>query len=62
LSVALLLGVTGNASAQALKDVQTPTTPSSLKAQGQLLRRRPQGRAEPEGELGNLGPGGHIVV
>src|SRR6185436_9756957 len=61
LSVALLLGATCNAYAQALNDVRTPTTPLFLKAQGSFFvggRKVEQTKSE----LGNLGPGGHIVV
>ena len=61
LSVALLLGVTGNACAQAFKDVQPSSAPLILKAQGSFFvggRKVEQS----QGELGNLGPGGHIVV
>src|SRR4029079_11930013 len=61
LSVALLLGVTGNVCAQAFKDVQPSSAPLILKAQGSFFvggRKVEQS----QGELGNLGPGGHIVV
>jgi pimeloyl-ACP methyl ester carboxylesterase len=61
MSVALVLGVAGHVGAQALEDVQTASSPLILKAQGSFFvggRKVEQSR----GELGNLGPGGHIVV
>lgn len=61
MTAALLLGVAGNVCAQALNDVQTPSTPLILKAQGSFFvgGRKVE---QTQGELGNLGPGGHIVV
>jgi pimeloyl-ACP methyl ester carboxylesterase len=58
---AAILGASGGATAQALKDVQTPDTPLVLKAQGSFFvggEKVEQAQAE----LGNLGPGGHITV
>ena len=56
-----VLGAAGTATAQALKDVQTPDTPLVLKAQGSFFvggDKAEQTRVE----LGDLGPGGHITV
>ena len=47
--------------AQALKDVQTPDTPLVLKAQGSFFVGG-ESVEQTQGELGNLGPGGHISV
>lgn len=60
-SFAAILGAAGNSSAQALKDVQTAQAPLVLKSQGSFFVG---GRkvAQTEGELGNLGPGGHITI
>lgn len=58
---ALSLAVAGNACAQALNDVQTPSTPLILKAQGSFFVGG-QKVEQTKGELGNLGPGGQIVV
>ena len=46
---------------QALKDVQTPPTPLVLKAQGSFFVGG-ETVAQTQGELGDLGPGGHITV
>ena len=48
-------------SRQALKDVQTPQTPLVLKAQGSFFVGGEKGE-QTQGELGDLGPGGHITV
>jgi len=59
--VAAVLGVAGNARAQALKDVQTSRSPLVLKAQGSFFVGG-EIVEQAQGELGNLGPGGHIAV
>jgi hypothetical protein len=61
---AALVGVLGTASsvtAQALKDLQVPDTPLVLKAQGSSFVGGEMAE-QTQGELGNLGPGGHITV
>ena len=61
---ATLAGVLGTAigvEAQALKDVQTPDTPLVLKAQGSFFVGGEKVE-QTRGELGDLGPGGHITV
>lgn len=60
-TVAFLLAAVGDVCAQALDDVQTSGTPLVLKAQGSFFvgGRKVE---QTQGELGNLGPGGHIVV
>jgi pimeloyl-ACP methyl ester carboxylesterase len=61
---AALAGWFGTASdvmAQALKDVQTADTPLVLKAQGSFFVGGEKAE-QTQGELGNLGPGGHIAV
>jgi pimeloyl-ACP methyl ester carboxylesterase len=58
------LGVGGTADrvmAQALKDVQTSDTPLILKAQGSFFVGGEKVE-QTQGELGDLGPGGHITV
>ena len=47
--------------AQALKDLQTPDTPLVLKAQGSFFVGGEKVE-QTQGELGDLGPGGHIAV
>src|SRR4051812_23310334 len=47
--------------AQALKDVQRPDTPLVLKAQGSFFVGG-ESVEQAQGELGNLGPGGHIAI
>ena len=49
------------ATAQALKDVQTPDTPLVLKAQGSFFVGGEKAE-QTQVELGDLGPGGHIAV
>ena len=49
------------AGAQALKDVKTPDTPLVLKAQGSFFVGGEKVE-QTQGELGDLGPGGHITV
>ena len=56
-----VLGTTVNVEAQALKDVQTPDTPLVLKAQGSFFVGGEKVE-QTQGELGDLGPGGHITV
>jgi pimeloyl-ACP methyl ester carboxylesterase len=56
-----VLGVVGSVAAQALKDVQVPDTPLVLKAQGSFFVGGEKAE-QTQGELGNLGPGGHIAV
>jgi len=59
--VAAVLGTIGDVMAQALEDVQTPDTPLVLKAQGSFFVGGEKAE-QTRGELGNLGPGGHITV
>ena len=49
------------AAAQALADLQTPDTPLVLKAQGSFFVGG-ETVAQTQGQLGNLGPGGHITI
>jgi pimeloyl-ACP methyl ester carboxylesterase len=56
-----VLGTASSVVAQALKDVQTPDTPLVLKAQGSFFVGGDKAEQTP-GELGDLGPGGHITV
>ena len=56
-----VLGTVGNVQAQALTDVQTPDTPLVLKAQGSFFIGGEKVE-QTRGELGDLGPGGHITV
>src|SRR3954468_4031481 len=60
-AVAAVLFTAGDVMAQALKDVQTPDTPLVLKAQGSFFVGG-ETVEQTQGELGNLGPGGHIAV
>ena len=60
-ALAGVLGTTANVMAQALKDVQTPDTPLVLKAQGSFFVGGEKAE-QTTGELGDLGPGGHITV
>jgi len=60
-AVAGLLGMAGSMAAQALRDVQVPDTPLVLKAQGSFFVGGEKAE-QTQGELGNLGPGGHIAV
>ncbi len=59
--VVALLGAPGNAMAQALEDLKTPDTPLVLKAQGSFFIGG-ETVEQTQGELGNLGPAGHIAV
>ena len=56
-----MLGTAVNVQAQALKDVQTPDAPLVLKAQGSFFVGGEKVE-QTQGELGDLGPGGHITV
>ena len=56
-----VVGMAGNVMAQALKDVQTSDTPLVLKAQGSFFVGGEKVE-QTQGELGDLGPGGHITV
>jgi pimeloyl-ACP methyl ester carboxylesterase len=58
MKTALLIGAL---LAQALKDVQTPSAPLVLKAQGSFFVGGDK-VDQTQGELGDLGPGGHITV
>ena len=61
---AALAGVPGtalNVQAQALNEVKTPDTPLVLKAQGSFFVGGEKVE-QTQGELGDLGPGGHITV
>ena len=60
-TLAVVLGTAVNAKAQALKDVQTSDTPLVLKAQGSFFVGGEKVE-QTQGELGDLGPGGHITV
>jgi pimeloyl-ACP methyl ester carboxylesterase len=60
-ALAVVLGMAGDAMAQALKDVQTPDTPLVLKAQGSFFVGGEKSE-QTQVELGGLGPGGHIAV
>ena len=65
---AILIGVTAAGvlgapalMAQSIKDLQTPDTPLVLKAQGSFFVGGEKVE-QTQGELGDLGPGGHITV
>ena len=60
-ALASVLGTAVNVQAQALKDVQTPDTPLVLKAQGSFFVGGEKVE-QTQGELGDLGPGGHITI
>jgi pimeloyl-ACP methyl ester carboxylesterase len=60
-TVAAVLGAAGHVMAQALKDVQAADTPLVLKAQGSFFVGGEKAE-QTQGELGDLGPGGHITV
>lgn len=55
------LGTSTGVRAQTLKDVQTPDAPLVLKAQGSFFVGGDRVE-QTQGELGDLGPGGHITV
>ena len=61
ITLAGVLGMAVGVDAQALKDVQTPDTPLVLKAQGSFFVGGEKVE-QTQGELGDLGPGGHITV
>ena len=61
LALAVALSAAGRLEAQALKDVQTPDTPLVLKAQGSFFVGG-ETVEQTQGQLGNLGPGGHITI
>ena len=61
LAIAAVLGVPGALTAQGLKDVKTPDKPLVLKAQGSFFVGGEKVE-QTAGELGDLGPGGHITV
>jgi pimeloyl-ACP methyl ester carboxylesterase len=56
-----ILAASVNTRAQAIKDVQTPDTPLVLKAQGSFFVGGEK-VDHTQGELGNLGPRGHISI
>jgi len=60
-TMAGVLGTAIGADAQALNDLQTPDTPLVLKAQGSFFVGG-ESVEQTQGELGNLGPGGHITI
>jgi pimeloyl-ACP methyl ester carboxylesterase/mono/diheme cytochrome c family protein len=60
-ALAALLGTAAGARGQALEDVRTPDTPLVLKAQGSFFVGGDTVE-QTQGELGDLGPGGHITV
>jgi pimeloyl-ACP methyl ester carboxylesterase len=60
-TLAGVLGTPIGAAAQAIKDVQIPDTPLVLKAQGSFFVGGEKAE-QTQGELGDLGPGGHIAV
>jgi len=60
-TVATLFGATTDVTAQAVKDLQIPDTPLVLKAQGSFFVGGEK-VDQTQGELGDLGPGGHITV
>lgn len=60
-TVAAVVGTSVGAMTQALKDVQTSETPLVLEAQGSFFVGGERVE-QTQGELGNLGPGGHITV
>ena len=61
LAFASVLGAAAGASGQALRDVQVADTPLVLKAQGSFFVGG-ETVEQTAGELGDLGPGGHITV
>ena len=60
-TLAIVVGGTTGGRAQALKDVKTADTPLVLKAQGSFFVGGDKVE-QTQGELGDLGPGGHITV
>jgi hypothetical protein len=61
LSLAVVLSAAVTVMAQALKDVQTSDKPLVLKAQGSFFVGGEKVE-QTQGELGDLGPGGHITI
>ena len=57
----VILGTPAGAMAQALKDMKTPDKPLVLKAQGSFFVGGEKVE-QTAGELGDLGPGGHITI
>ena len=60
-TLAIVLGATVDGRAQALKDVKAADSPLVLKAQGSFFVGGEK-VDQTQGELGDLGPGGHITV
>jgi pimeloyl-ACP methyl ester carboxylesterase len=60
-TLAVLASASSHVSAQSLDDVQTPSEPLVLKAQGSFYIGGEKVQ-QTQGELGNLGPGGHITI
>lgn len=60
-AVTTVFSAAGDAMAQGFKDVQSPDTPLVLKAQGSFFVGGEKVE-QTQGEVGNLGPGGHIAV
>ena len=60
-ALASVLGTAVNVMAQALKDVKTVDKPLVLKAQGSFFVGGEKDE-QTQGELGDLGPGGHITI
>ena len=60
-TLAMVLGAIIAGRAQALKDVKTADSPLVLKAQGSFFVGGDK-VDQTQGELGDLGPGGHITV
>ena len=60
-AAAAVLGTAGAVTAQALKDIEAADKPLVLKAQGSFFVGGEKVE-QTQGELGNLGPGGHIAV
>lgn len=60
-AVAIALGTAPAATAQALKDTQTPGAPLVLKSQGSFFVGGEKVE-QSQGQLGDIGPGGHITI
>jgi pimeloyl-ACP methyl ester carboxylesterase len=60
-ALAAVLGTVSGVVAQAVKDLRTPDAPLVLKAQGSFFVGGDK-IEQTQGELGDLGPGGHITV
>jgi pimeloyl-ACP methyl ester carboxylesterase len=61
ITLTIASGAASEAAAQAIKDLKTPDTPLVLKAQGSFFVGGEKAE-QTQGELGDLGPGGHITV